>query len=129
MAEGVPILLRLRSRKDGAWIAPPDLRPRLVEEAKERDTSLTDLIVQILSRTYRVKCEAQPSSRRSSPPDDGSILKIYLLPLALYTAIAASAAKNQRTTQREILAALSAHYGLRLPPKAKRPRRRGAVAA
>lgn len=109
-------LIRLRSKgANGAWLVDPGLRPKLVADAEEKGTNLTEIAVEILARRYDVAVIA--NGRKSSPQANDETM-LLRLPWHLYTAISAASAVNHRSGyQDEIRATLSAHYGLRFPPR------------
>lgn len=117
--------VRLRSQTTGEWFVPPELRPRLVADAEEHDSNLTELVIVILAKRFKVPFEA--TGRKTAPSKNGEELNLRL-PMALYKAIAVAAA-GQHSVQREILAALCANYSLTLPTPAKRTRKPRASAA
>lgn len=122
MAEYRQQFLRLRSRKDGAWLVPPELNTKLVADAREKGTSRTEIVTRILARAYNVPYE--PSDRNPAgtrPSDDTDALNVRL-PVELYQRVAFAAIGANRKTTDEILAALCAHYGLRMPPPPVRTR-------
>lgn len=127
-ADYVQTYIRLRSPGAG-WAAPPELRPRLVADAIAQQTSLTDVVCRILSTAYGVPVD-ESSTRRTSPRDDQDVLNVRL-PRELVRVIAVVGQQRtpRRTAQKEILTALSAHYGMRLPARLPRRRRRRAAAA
>jgi hypothetical protein len=119
--------VRLRSHSTGEWLVPPELRPKLVADAEAKGSNLTEVVLGILAAHYKVPFE--PAGRKTKPSRNGEELNLRL-PMRLYRAIAMSAARYPRTVQREILATLCTHYGLRLTkPPPRRRRRRGARAA
>ncbi len=109
--------VRLRSKTTGAWLAHPDLRPRLVAEAAEKNTNLNDLILTILSAHFNVPHE--PSTKSSSPKEDNDVL-LFGLPPALARAVALSYPNHKMDGIRYVLCA---YFGLRVPPKVKQTRR------
>lgn len=114
---------------DGSPRAHPDLNKRLVADARERGTSRTEVILSILSRTYGVEHAA--SNRRpagTSPGEDAANINLRI-PEDLHQAVAYSALRRRRSVPDEIIATLSAHYGLpvyRAPVRSRRPRRAAA---
>lgn len=110
MAQGYhQTFIRLRSHTTGEWLVSPELRPRLVEDAEEAGTNLTDVVLQILAKRYKVPIE--PTGRKTTPAKDGEELNLRL-PLPLKTAIGAKANVAGHSLQRQILDDLSAHYKL-----------------
>lgn len=107
--------VRLRSHTTSEWLASPELRPRLVETAEAQASNLTEVVIGILARTYKVPFE--PTGRRTAPADNGEELNLRL-PSRLDRAIGMAAARNGRSVPDEIRAALCAHYGLALPAAA-----------
>lgn len=119
--------VRLRSKGPGGeWLAPPELRPKLVADAQDQNTNMTEIAIGILSRRYGVP--TMPNGRRTHPKSADDII-LLRIPQELAAAIgaAANAAVPRRTINDEIRAALCAHYGLRFV-KVKRPRRARAAA-
>lgn len=94
-----------------------------MQRAKERESSLTDVVVDILADRYRI--EVDSTGRSTDPKMDKDFLAVRL-PARLDTALAVSAAKRspKRNRQREAMVALCEHFGLDVPP----PPRRGRVA-
>lgn len=122
--------IRLSSRgrgTAGAPLAPPELRPRLVTDAETQESNLTDVILGILAERYKV--EYQPTGRKTTPTGEDSPVNLRI-PQRLFQRVAAAAASRNRTVQRQILADLCEHYGLRLaaPPRQRRRRPRAATA-
>ena len=118
--------IRLRSRTDGVWHAPPELKAKLVEEAEEDGSNMNEIARRILSNAYGVPFI--PNGRRTNASPEGFELNLRL-PGPLDDRVRAGAYANRRTTKREILFTLCAHYGLRLPEPVKRTRRRRPAAA
>lgn len=108
----------LRSRKTQEWFVHPDLRTRMVADAQERGTSLTDLTVLILCEHFKVPYT--PNVRKSQPEDDKGYLMLRL-PVELERAIGAV---YPRGTAEAIRITLSAHYDLDMPAKVKQTRTR-----
>lgn len=90
-----------------------DLRARLVAEALERGSNLTDVVVEILGERYKVPASL-PSGRKTAPRSDSDILKI-LLPVKLWKAIRKAADRAGRRDMDEVRHALCDHYGLAMP--------------
>ena len=126
MADGIQHFIRLRSRTDGVWHAPPELKSKLVEEAEEDKSNMNEVARRILSRHYGIPF--MPNGRRTNASPDGFELNLRL-PLELDRSIRIAAAAAGRSTKREILFTLCAHYGLRLPAPVKRTRRKRSLAA
>lgn len=103
--------IRLVNRKTGELLVPEDLRPMLAREAEANESNLTETSIKILCKTYGVLFV--PTGRKTAPAAAGEELNLRL-PMDLDGAIRAAAAVNDRSVQREILAALCAHFGLRL---------------
>lgn len=103
--------IRLVNRKTGELLVPEELRPMLAAEAERNESNLTETSIRILCKTYGVLFV--PTGRKTAPAAAGEELNLRL-PMDLDNAIRAAAAVNDRTVQREILAALCAHFGLRL---------------
>lgn len=121
----------LRSHGPGReWLVDPSLRPRMVAEAAERGTNLTEVAIGILGPAFRWEGEA-PAERKTSPKESTEELNIRL-PYPLHEKIELRAARTKSKSGRKVMAndliraTLSAHYGLRVPPKPthkRRPRR------
>lgn len=112
--------VRLRSPSTGEWMAHPDLREKLAEDAREQGTNLTAVVVAILARRYGINCDL--SVRETTPSSSPEWLNLRL-PKNLRTALELARISNgQRSYQDELRGALCAHYGLRIP--ARQPRRR-----
>lgn len=108
----------LRSRKTGEWFVHPELRSKMVADAQERGTSLTDLTVHILCQHFKV--DYTPNVRKSEPDEDKGYLMLRLPP-ELERAISATYPKRSAEGIRQVLCV---HYGLRIPPRAKQTRNR-----
>lgn len=120
--EFVTRFVRLRSRTDDAWIAPPELKQRLVADAESRGTNMNEVILEILAKRYRVAFTPAGRPGRASP--SGYDLELRL-PIALDRAAAAAAGANGRTVPREVIAVIAEHYSLEVPaPPVRRRRRR-----
>lgn len=114
--------VRLRSRSTGEWLVPPELREKLAADARERGSNLTEVVVSILARRYNVACD--PTVRGTAPSPTAEHLNLRL-PMELYRELElARIASGRRSYQLEFLAALCAHYGLRLPVRPSRRRAR-----
>lgn len=105
--------VRLKSKTTGDWFVAPELRARLVADAQEQGTNLTEVAVGILCRRYSVAYE--PNGRRANPKADDGVLNLRL-PVRLYRAIKAS---TDGPYQDAIRAALCEHYGLSVPARAR----------
>jgi hypothetical protein len=116
--------VRLRSTT-GAWLAHPELRDRMIADAAEKGTNLTDLGNQILSQFFGVAYE--PNRKRSVPQADKEQLNFGVSP-ELKAAIV-RAYPNARSWHDSIRLVLCAHYGLRVPAKVKLTRQRRSSAA
>lgn len=112
--------VRLRSTT-GEWIAPPELREKLVADAEEQDSNLTEVVIAILAGRYRVTFA--PIGRRTAPNPTGEELNLRL-PWDLKTAIGAAANVQGHSLQRQIIGELCAHYGLELPERLEKRRTR-----
>ncbi|MFL5313063.1 MAG: hypothetical protein ACJ79H_21735 [Myxococcales bacterium] len=116
----IQAFVRLRSGSSGELLVPAELRQRLAEDAKDRGTNLTEVVVSILAKRYGVECEVD--QRDTKPSKSGDWLNLRL-PLPLYQALElARIGSGRRSYQDELRGALCVHYGLRMP--AKPPRRR-----
>lgn len=104
--------IRLRSHTTGEWLAHKDLRPRLVKEATETETNLTEVVLRILAKRYSVPYE--PTGRKTAPAKNGEELNLRL-PIPLKTAIGAEANVIGCTLQEQVRADLCDHYGLTMP--------------
>lgn len=116
--EGDITWVRLRSKTTREWFVHPELRDRMVAEANEKGTNLTDLAVEILCARFGVT--HKPNHRRSSPSTDSEVLN-FRMPDDLGRVISATYPKHHMDG---IRTALCAHYGLRAPARAKQTRRR-----
>jgi hypothetical protein len=98
----------------GHWLVHPDLRDRMIEDAREKGTSLSDLANLILAAHFGVRYE--PTNRRSQPREViGEQFKLHLPP-DLERVLAAAYPGKSADGIRYVLCA---HYGLRVPPKPK----------
>lgn len=82
------VLLRTRSTVNDEWLAPPDLRPRLVALADTRASNMTDVVIEILSQHYGVEYDL--TGRRSLPGPDPGVITLRL-PVSLHRAAARAA--------------------------------------
>ncbi len=114
--------VRLRSKTTGHWLAHPDLRARMIEDAAEKGTNLTDLATQILCKHFNVAYT--PNQRRSTPSGDPEVLNFGISP-ELKRVIAV----NHDPWLDGVRLVLSSHYGLKVPPKVKQTRNRKPRAA
>lgn len=118
------IWVRLRSKTPPyQWFVHPDLLGRMVADAEERGTNLTDLALQILCSHFKVPYT--PVLRRSKPTADKDVLN-FGAPAALTRALAATYPRKEMDGVRRILCA---HYGLGIPVKVKQRRTRRPRAA
>lgn len=109
------LYIRLRST-DGAWIAPPELRPRIAADAVKHGTNLHDVAVGILSKHFKVPFE--PSGRHTTPSPNAEELNLRVSG-ALWRALSAAATGSRQNKAIEVLCA---HYKLTVPAKPKRTR-------
>lgn len=119
----VQTIIRLEShgeRTAGAPLAPPDLRAKLLADVEAQESNLTDVILTILSDRYKVPVTL--ARRKTKPKPNGAIR--LRIPVRLYGKVANTAANNSRSPQRQIIADLCQHYGLRLVAPIKQKRRR-----
>lgn len=116
--------VRLRSGLDGAPLAHPELRPRLVADAVEEGTNLTEVALAILHKRFRLPFVARSITR--TPNADEDYLRLRL-PAPLYHNLTATYGTKYVQAIREILCA---HYGLPMPaPPARTRVRRKPLAA
>lgn len=126
MRDGKDACVRLVGR-DGAQLAHPELRGKLVAEMESKHLSLNDVVVSILAARLRVA--HAPVPRRSTASADASALRLSI-PWPVFDALATEARRiksQTRTPYTEndaIRAILSAHYGLSVPARAPRTRTR-----
>lgn len=102
--------VRLKA-KNGAWLVHPDLRARMIAEAHEHSTNLTDLATKILSERYGVAYE--PNVRRSSPAVGSEDQMNFRFSDELKRAIIVGAAPTGMV--QAIRVALCEHYNLPMP--------------
>jgi hypothetical protein len=117
--EYVQRFVRLRSATTREWYCDPELRPRLVADAKARDTNLTEMAIEILSK--RLGYTYAPNGRRTEPGASEEILNLRV-PVGLDDLIAGAFPRLSRP--KAIIRILSTHYGLGLPVPKKQTRRR-----
>lgn len=123
MTDAKQQFLRLQ-RSDGAWVAPPELKAKLVEAAEADASNMTEIVTQILCKHYGLRFI--PSGRRSTASPDGPVINVSL-PLDVRQAVKLNAVTNGRSDALEIFAVLAKHFGLRMPqppPPVRKPRRR-----
>lgn len=106
--------IRLRSHTTHEWLTSPKLRPCLVADAAKTGTNLTEVVLEILAKRYKVPYE--PSGRKTKPAKNGEELNLRL-PHELRTAIGAEANVEGHSLQRQILADLCDHYKLAMPAR------------
>ena len=76
MAEEVKkAFIRLRGQ-DGRWWVDPQLRPKLVEEAREKNTSMTEVVVEIFCKYLKI--QHVPSGRRADPRPEEELLNLRI---------------------------------------------------
>jgi len=97
--------VRLRSDSGGHWFAHPDLRKLLVADANEQQTSMTEIVIQIVCK--RLKLKYIPSGRKADPQPDETLLNLRL-PWRIYVALD----KPGKNYQDELRRILCEHYGL-----------------
>lgn len=111
--------VRLRSKTTNEWFVHPELRDRMVAEANEKQTNLTDLAVQILCQRFGVPYVE--NKRRSSPTTDADVDVLnFGMPPELQRVISASYPTHRMDGIRK---ALCAYYGLGVPVRAPQRRR------
>lgn len=114
--------VRLRSKTTDEWFVHPELRSRLVADARAQGTNMTAVAVKILCDEYGVPYSG--SARKTEPRSDDD--KIVLrLPVDLNAAIR----RRHRLWQDGLRGSLCRHYGLDVPARAPRTRRSRAAAA
>lgn len=109
--------VRLRSETTRQWFAHPDLRDRMIADAEEKGTNLTDLANRILCDRFNVAYS--PNPRKSKPSSDPDILNFGISP-ELKRVIT----MNYDPWQDGVRLVLCSHYGLRVPAKVKQTRKR-----
>ncbi len=82
--------IRLRGQ-DGRWWVDPQLRPKLVEEAREKNTSMTEVVVMIFCNFLKI--QHVPSGRRADPKPDEELLNLRI-PRHVWKALDAERAKQ-----------------------------------
>jgi hypothetical protein len=105
------VIIRLRSRTGGYWFVDPSLRDRLVEDARDRGTSISDVILTILAK--RVGVPYVPTGRAADQNTDAAQITVRI-PMPILHGLRALSA-SPRGMQNVIRETLSAHYGLRVP--------------
>ena len=113
MADERQVYIRLRSKSTGAWFVHPDLRPTLIAAADEADTSLTDLVNQILARRFKVSYA--PSGRRSRPSEGDEEQLTIRLSEPTRRKIMRAAIDKGEAWQDVLRRALCDEYGLEMP--------------
>lgn len=116
--------VRLRSLTTREWFCDPELRPRLVADAKAQDTNLTEIVLEILAK--RVGYKYAPNGRKTEPGANEEILNLAV-PVELDRLL--TTAYPDLSPPRRIIRVLSAHYGLGIPVPRKQTRRRRRPAA
>lgn len=116
--------ITFRSKTDGAWLVHPDLRGKIVDDAREKGTNVSDIVSQIMAKDTGTPYT--PVIRRSAADPDAGVFVVDF-PDGLEDII-----KQKYATigwQNGIRLALSKHYGLGMPPKVKRARKRRSASA
>lgn len=98
-----------------------DMREALDREAQEKDVTLNDVAVTILSKRFEV--EVPISGRQYRPMADQLKLRV---PEQLHWKIRMSAALEGHTVRGTVLATIASHYGLEAITPTRRPRRQTA---
>lgn len=106
------IYIRLRSKTPPhEWLVHPDLMPRMIQDATERETNLSDLALQIVCA--RLGVAYTPVPRRSNPDPGKDEFSFGAFP-ALTAALARAYPKGRIDGVRQIL---SQHYSLPVPDR------------
>jgi hypothetical protein len=117
--------IRLRSKTTGDWLVHPKLRDHLIKDASREGTNMTDVIVRILSDRYKTPYES--GGRTTNPGNSNDVINLGdALPKRLERAIKMAAARDSGTWIDRIRADLCEHYGLKIPVKKAKTRRRAA---
>lgn len=122
MAGAKERFLRL-TRTDGAWVAPPELRRRIIEEADADGSNMAEIVNRILAKHYGVRFV--PAGRRAAADPDGDPVILVALSTENQQAVAVNAIANGRSEKIEIFTVLAKHFGLRMPsppPPVRKPR-------
>lgn len=101
---------------------PRDLRAKLIEDAEEQESNVTDVAVAILAERYKVAVPESRGRRTTPNPDSQSML--LRVPERLHTAIAHAAVTNKTSAAKQIIADLCSYYTLPVPDPPRRRRRR-----
>jgi hypothetical protein len=113
MDEYKQVLLRTRSTVSEEWLAPPDLRPRLVALAADRGSNMTDVVIELLSEHYGIEYDL--TGRRSVPGPDPGVITLRI-PVSLHRAAAqrAGSAYPQISIPQEVTRVLCERLGIAL---------------
>ncbi len=98
---------------------PEDIRVALVEDAKERNRSLNEVVIQILGDRFKVN---MPQTYAPFTDGEADRLSVRAGP-KLHQKIALEAAKRSGTLRGIVLESLALHYNLEPPPIGRRPRK------
>lgn len=101
-------------------VPKPHMR-RLQKESTRRDTSVTNVVGQILANRYQLAFS--PSTRNHVPVHDGATVS-FRLPHELFTAVTHEAISRNVTVRSVILDALSQSFKLKAPEPTPVPGRR-----
>lgn len=105
--------IRLRGQ-DGRWWVDPQLRPKLVEEAHEKGTSMTEVVVMIFCDYLKI--QHVPSGRRADPSPDEEHLNLRI-PKHVWKALDQARAKLGVDSDYDFARmVLCKHYGLESYP-------------
>lgn len=102
--------VRLRSQATGEWLAHPDLRAKLVEDAAARGSNITEVAAEILAARFKIAYT--PAGRRAGTPrPDADILNMRI-PTNIWNALVRSRIKTGRPEMDLLRDALAEHYKL-----------------
>lgn len=102
---------------------PDEIREALVGDARQRNLSLNEVIVQILASRFKVKITPTGAPYTDG---EGERLSVRAGP-KLHQKIALESARRSGTLRGVVLESLALHYNLDPPPIGRRPRTKGAA--
>lgn len=120
-----PLFVRLASATTGEWFVDPMLREHLVKDAEEKGSNLTDVAVEILSKSCKVPFV--PTGRKTKPSPSQHELNLGRVSIQLFRTLSVYGTSGSAQDAARMI--LSRHYGLRAKPPVRRGRRPRAAAA
>lgn len=121
------VWLRLRSKTEPyEWLVHPDLIGKLADDAREKETNLSDVACRILCAHFSVDYTPKPKKMPATAVNLEKDVLNFGAPPALLAAVGRAYPRKAMDAIRFVLCA---HYGLRIPARPKKTRARRARAA